>query len=285
MKFKSGLLALVFCTSQLIGLANNSASAVLNGEIQKANPWTVAITIQSGSKILLCSGVLVETTTVMTAKHCVVDAKGQISPKILINAPGNNYTFPPTDAMEQQLVSKVVLVPEEPTKQVPDEADVAFLKFSQPFKEFSLPEIATPDQIAQLKTWSIIKGYGYGAVGETNSNYSKELRQYDLSWGNDDHNRQLNVVLIASASSIGCSGDSGGPITAFLDEKREVLIGIAASIINQGSNGCAQRDLNQLYFENFNLVYPYIGLQNPKVVPPKPTKVTKAARKPVIKKK
>lgn len=259
------------------------AQAVLNGEIQDKNSWVVAVTIQSGGKTLLCSGVLVDTTTVMTGKHCVVDSKGAVSSNILVNQPGANYYFPATPEMQQRRISKVILVPTEPIDKVPDAGDVAFLHFTEPFSNFSIPEVATEDQLKSLKPWSIIKGYGYGATGENGSIYSKELRQYDLSWGNDDHNRVSNVVLIASASSIGCSGDSGGPITAFLEDKREVLIGIASSIVNQGSNGCAQRDLNQLYFENFNMAYPYMMYKN--FVPPVAKKAIAITKKKILKKK
>lgn len=274
---------IAFAFVLLLILPTQAAHSVFNGEIQDKNSWVVAITIQNGGKTLLCSGAIVEKTTVMTGKHCVIDSKGIVSSNILINQPGANFYFPATSEMQQRRVSKVVLVPTEPTKEVPDAGDIAFLHFAEPFSNFTIPEIATEDQLKSLKPWSIIKGYGYGATGEDASIYSKELRQYNLSWGNDDHYRVANVVLIASASSIGCSGDSGGPITAFLEDKREVLIGVASSIVNQGSNGCAQRDLNQLYFENFNLAYPYIMYKN--FTPPVPKKKLVVAKKKIIKRK
>ena len=274
-------IALLFAL--LLILIMEPAQAVFNGDIQDKNSWVVAVTINSGGKTLLCSGVLVETTTVMTGKHCVVDSKGVISSDISINQPGANYYFPATPEMQQRRISKLVLVPTEPINKVPDAGDIAFLHFTEPFSDFSIPEVATEEQLKSLKPWSIIKGYGYGATGESGSIYSNQLRQYDLSWGNDDHNRVSNVVLIASASSIGCSGDSGGPITAFLEDKREVLIGVASSIVNQGSNGCAQRDLNQLYFENFNLAYPYMIYKN--LTLPATKKAPVKSKKKVVKSK
>jgi hypothetical protein len=261
---------IAFAIALLLILPTQPAHSVFNGEIQDKNSWVVAITIQNGGKTLLCSGAIIDKTTVMTGKHCVVDSKGIVSSNILINQPGAYFYFPATAEMQQRRVSKVALVPIQPTKYVPDAGDIAFLHFAEPFSNFTIPEIATEDQLKSLKPWSIIKGYGYGATGEDGSIYSKELRQYNLSWGNDDHYIDSNVVIIASATSIGCSGDSGGPITAFLEDEREVVIGVAASIINQGSNGCAQRDLNRLYFENFNLVYPYIMYKN--FTPPVPKK-------------
>ena len=274
---------IAFTFALLLILPTQQARAVFDGEIQDKNSWVVAVTIQSDGKTLLCSGAIVDKTTVITGKHCVVDSKGLVSSNILINQPGANYYFPATSEMQQRRVSKVVLVPTEPTKEVPDAGDIAFLHFAEPFSNYSIPEIATEAQLNSLKPWSIIKGYGYGATGEDELLYSKELRQYNLSWGNDDHYRVANVVLIASASSIGCSGDSGGPITAFLDDKREVLIGVASSIVNQGSNGCAQRDLNQLFFENFNLVYPYVKYKN--LTPPVSKKKLVLAKKKVVKAK
>jgi secreted trypsin-like serine protease len=274
---------MAFAFALLLIFPAQPAQAVFNGDIQDKNSWVVAITIQSGGKTLLCSGAIVEPTTVMTGKHCVVDSKGIVSSNILINQPGANFYFPATSEMQQRRVSKVVLVPTGPTKEAPDAGDIAFLHFAEPFSNFTIPEVATEDQLKSLKPWSTIKGYGYGATGEDGSIYSKELRQYNLSWGNDDHYIVSTVVIIASASSIGCSGDSGGPITALLEDKREVLIGVAASIVNQGSNGCAQRDLNQLFFENFNLAHPYMMYKN--FTPPAPKKKLIVAKKKIIKRK
>ena len=274
---------IAFTFALLTILAIQPAQSVFNGVIQDKNSWVVAVTVQSGGKTLLCSGAIVESTTVMTGKHCVVDSMGKVSSNVLINQPGTNFYFPATSEMQQRRVTKVVLVPTEATKQVPDAGDIAFLHFTEPFRNFTIPEIATEDQLKSLKPWSTIKGYGYGATGEDGSIYSKELRQYNLSWGNDDHYIVSNVVIIASASSIGCSGDSGGPITALLEDKREVLIGVASSIVNQGSNGCAQRDLNQLFFENFVLAHPYISYKN--YSPPAPKKKLVLAKKKIIKRK
>lgn len=237
----------------------DSSIAVFNGEEQPDNKWVVAITIKNGSRYQLCSGVLIKATVVMTAKHCSVNSKGKKFSKIVINSPGSRFNFPHTQDMEMREVTKV-LVPKEPkNKWNDDEGDVAFLKFDEPFTSYELPEIGTTAQIATLKPWSVIKGYGYGVTGDGLSKYSPTPRRYDLSWGNDDHAVLGSVVLIASVSSIGCAGDSGGPITAFLDDNKEILIGVAASIGNKGSNGCEKLNLTKMYYLNFNLVNPYIN--------------------------
>lgn len=243
-------------------LFSPQAHSVSNGLIQLDNKWTVAITIEYGKKAQLCSGVLIQPTTVMTAKHCVVSSKGQVYKNITINSPGSNYQFPLQKSMELRTVTKVIPSKLKSLYDVPDQGDVAFLKFKSPFSNYELPEIATKAQIDSLKPWSQIRGYGYGKTGDGVTHYSNLPVQYELSWGNDDHAFTDNVVLIAGASGIGCSGDSGGPITAFLDDNREVLIGVAASLLSQGKNGCATRTFNRLFYESFNLVYPYLNLIN-----------------------
>ena len=232
----------------------NNSFAVLDGEVQPNNKWVVAITFKSGSRVQLCSGVLIQPTTVMSAKHCAFDPKGEKFSKITINAPGSKFTFPHTKNMEVREVTNIIFAEEPENKKNVDEGDVAFYKFDKPFKNYKLPEIGTPAQIATLKPWSLIKGYGYGTSGDGRSKYSPIPSRYELSWGNDDHAVFGNVVTIASVASTACAGDSGGPITAFLKNKKEILIGIASSIANIGVSGCENLNATKMYYMNFNLV-------------------------------
>ena len=155
--------------------------------------------------------------------------------------------------MELREITKVISVKEPKNKWNDDEGDVAFLKFDQPFTNYQLPTIGTPSQIATLKPWSLIKGYGYGTIGDGLSKYSPIPLRYELSWGNDDHAVLGTVVLIASVTSMACAGDSGGPITGILDDNQEVLIGVAASIANKGTSGCEKINPTKMYYLNFNL--------------------------------
>lgn len=246
-------------------LSPNNSFAVLNGEAQINNKWVVAITFKSGSRVQLCSGVLVQPTLVMTAKHCALDPKGKIFSKVMINSPGSKFNYPPSKNMELREVTKVIFPNEPESKMNEDEGDVAFLKFAKPFKNFKLPEIGTPDEIATLKPWSPIKGYGYGTNGLGASKYSPIPSRYELSWGNDDHAVFGNVVTIASFTSSACSGDSGGPITAFLSNKKEILIGIAARVAVFGAGVCEDSKAKRMNYINFNLVNPYLIELNEKL--------------------
>ena len=237
----------------------NNSFAVLDGEEQLNNKWVVAITIVNGNREQLCSGVLIKPTIVMTAKHCALNSKGKKFSKIFINAPGSKFYFPHNQDMELREVTRVIAPKKPKNKWNNDEGDVAFLKFTVPFTSFTLPMIGTPAQIATLKPWSLIKGYGYGTTGDGLSKYSPIPRSYVLSWGNDDHAVLGTVVLIASVTSMACSGDSGGPITAFLDDNQEILIGIAASIANKGPSGCEELNPTKMYYLNFNLINPYLN--------------------------
>lgn len=234
------------------------ATAVLNGEEQPDNKWVVAITIKNGNREQLCSGVLIQPTVVMTARHCALNSKGKKFSQISINSPGSRFIFPHTQDMELREASKVIAPKAPKNKWNDDEGDVAFLRFDQPFTNYELPNIGTPDEIATLKPWSLIKGYGYGTTGDGLSKYSQIPRRYELSWGNDDHAVLGTVVLIASVTSMACAGDSGGPITAFLDDNKEILIGVAASIANKGTSGCEKINPTKMYYLNFNLVNPYL---------------------------
>jgi hypothetical protein len=242
----------------MIGAYIFPVGAVMNGEVQPENKWVVAITIKNGNRAQLCSGVLIRPNTVITAKHCAINSKGKRFPKIEINAPGSRFNFPHTSDMEMREVTKVIPVKEPKNKWNDDEGDVAFLKFDRPFTNFELPSIGTPAQIASLKPWSIIKGYGYGTTGDGLSKYSHDPLRYQLSWGNDDHAVLGTVVLIASVTSMACSGDSGGPVTAFLEDNQEILIGVAASIANKSANGCEKINPTKMYYMNFNFINSYL---------------------------
>ena len=255
---KFGIFTLL--TSSIFLAPQTTAHAVLNGIEMPNNKWAVAIVSFKGTRAELCSGVLVETTTVMTAKHCVADKFGKLADKVVVTAPQSNFNFPIPSDLEQQVVKDFKLASPNPDKSMVDKSDIAALILPKPFSNFELLRIAMPSDVASLHTWSTIKGYGYGGIGDKILKYSPTLRQYDLSWGNDDHSVDGDLVTIASASSIGCAGDSGGPITAFLDSKEEVLLGVAVSLSIEGSNGCGQISFNQLFYENFNLIYPHLDL-------------------------
>ena len=237
----------------------NNSFGVLNGEEQADNKWVVAITIKNGNRQQLCSGVIIKPTIVVTAKHCAQNSKGKKFSKILINAPDSKFNFPHKKDMELREVSKIIVPKEPKNKWNDDEGDVAFLKFDLPFTNYQLPDIGTPEEIATLKPWSEIKGYGYGTTGDGISKYSQIPRRYNLSWGNDDHAVLGTVVLIASVSSMACAGDSGGPITAFLENGKEILIGVAASIANKGASGCETLNPTKMYYLNFNLINPNLN--------------------------
>ena len=87
-----------------------------------------------------------------------------------------------------------------------------------------------------------------------------------MSWGYDDHAILGTVVLIASVTSMACAGDSGGPITAFLDDNQEILIGIAASIANKGTSGCEKINPTKMYYLNFNLINSYLNSVKAKLI-------------------
>ena len=255
------LILVVLVTLQII-----PAQAVMNGEEQPENKWVVAITIKNGNREQLCSGVLIQPTIVLTAKHCALNPKGKKFSKITINAPGSKFNFPFTEDMELRTVTKVIAPKEPKNKWNDDEGDLAFLKFAEPFSNYQLPVIGTEEQIASLHTWSLIKGYGYGTIGDGLSKYSPIPRRYELSWGYDDHAILGTVVLIASVTSMACAGDSGGPITAFLDDNREILIGVAASIANKDTSGCEKINPTKMYYLNFNLINSYLNSVKAKLI-------------------
>ena len=252
-----GIISLILI---ILDLLAPPAKAVLNGEPQPDNKWVVAITSKDKNRAQLCSGVLIETTTVVTAKHCAINEQGKKFQSIQINAPGAKYSFPFNTSMELRNVTKVIAAKVIKNKWNNDEGDIAFLRIDKPFSNFELVKIGTPEQIATLKPWSLIKGYGYGTTGDGTSKYSEIPRRYDLSWGNDDHAVMGTLVFIASVSSMACAGDSGGPVTGILDDGQEVLLGAAVSIGNKDSSGCEQVNLTRMYYLNFNLINPYLKL-------------------------
>ena len=154
--------------------------------------------------------------------------------------------------------------------------DIAFIELDKPLATKGYIRIATPVEVQSLRDSLLITGYGYGAVYETGETYSNYPRAYTLKWKTISNLVETTSNTLKSDTSVACSGDSGGPITAKLDTGEEVLIAAlhdAAAVVDR----CGTRltdDQFQMQVTLFNQFLPLIKDPLAKsLIPPAPTPV------------
>lgn len=202
----------------LLGLSNKELR-IINGATcgNLSNSPIVRIRIINASQgsASLCTGVLVASSKLLTAAHCLSSAT-------------TSATMIYGDAGSQKSVS-VSSIQIHPKFQIVESSstgilafnDVAVLSLSQ---SVSLPTLALLNG-SKVSNGEIVSIYGYG-VNEAGDNRFLELRsgQMKVSEVSDTH-------ILAKYEGIGsdtCQGDSGGPAVA-LRQGRSVVAGLVSS--------------------------------------------------------
>jgi hypothetical protein len=243
LRFSSALLALSLLFSNLL---LDSAHASRGGVEDLNNKFTVGFTYKDGPIPSVCSGILIAPTIIATARHCVRSDDG---------VDGTDYVFTNPGAALDGLaaVAKVSRIA------ISDE-DLAFIILDTPLKGASYLRIADSMTVFGLTDLEPLYGYGYGAVFETASPYSKFVRKYSLEWRSTGKDLKLNNTYeLISKDATACRGDSGGPITMVLPSGEMVLIAVVTGAANV-QDGCGTRGSDGLYRMRVTLVSPYLGL-------------------------
>uniref|UniRef100_A0ABK0L809 Vitamin K-dependent protein C n=1 Tax=Rattus norvegicus TaxID=10116 RepID=A0ABK0L809_RAT len=197
---------------------------IVNGTLTKQgdSPWQ-AILLDSKKK-LACGGVLIHTSWVLTAAHCLESSK-----KLTVRL--GEYDLRRRDPWELDLDIKEVLVHPNYTRSNSDN-DIALLRLSQPatlsktIVPICLPNSGLAQELSQAGQETVVTGWGYQSDkvkdGRRNRTFILTFIRIPLAARNDCMQVMNNVVSenMLCAGIIGdtrdaCDGDSGGPMVVF----------------------------------------------------------------------
>lgn len=180
---------------------------------------TVALfTSPDASAGLVCSGVLVNKSWIVTAAHCVKDYK------ILSATPASSFIS------KKEVLRVSLTVFHEKYNKENRVYDIALIKLDSPSKSVDVfPIIVSND--SSLINFSFLKFYGFGVNEEGFSplGVSSGSAYYDLTAGFDNlpgFNPDVVISLVSSSSKT-CVGDSGGPLVASFGSET-YLVGISS---------------------------------------------------------
>lgn len=250
----------------------NPSLASRGGIEDRSNTFAVAMTYKDNNQPQLCSGVMISPTVIATAAHCVESHHNGALTDYTFSNPGADVEDPVTP----NSVMRVVKTGE----------DLAFILINVPLSGGKSIPIADPLAISELKEKSPLFGYGFGAVFEEFTLYSRYARKYPIEWlRNIPVAGTPNTYEVVSASSSACSGDSGGPVTALIGGK-EVLIGVMGSAAQVEGN-CGTKGEDGLFRMKIALIHSYVSLIPAPIANPSnsPSPISSISQIPLAKKR
>jgi hypothetical protein len=205
-------------------------------------PWSVLLSMRSGSGGASCSGSIVDATHVVTAAHCAYDERAPWPLGAYSVAAGIADASKSADHGEEQVreVSAARVAPGFVPGEFGD--DVAVLRVEPPF-DLSAAGIATIPQVDQgsgLPAGSTARLFGWGQVENGRSDGMLHrldqglLEQWQCTYG------VPSMLCAWSATGAACAGDSGGGLVTASDPP--VLLGVSNFVIYPAS-ACAAGNL------------------------------------------
>ncbi|MGI9227147.1 MAG: trypsin-like serine protease [Candidatus Nanopelagicaceae bacterium] len=255
-KYSATFAAALFLTSQVLPAAQASRGGIET----RNNTFVIGFTYQVGGAEYVCSGIPISPTILLTAAHCVIDKNKEKSSNYIFAEPGKEIDAAINPALIPPKILQVITGPNFRVNGINDGDDIAFIQFDKPIMTKGFINLASEQDLRGMANNTILSGYGYGAVYETNSAYSSFPRQYKLNWKAIEGGQSIpKLQELTNESSTACSGDSGGPITMKSASGEELLVGVmsgAASVIDS----CGTKAANNLYQMRITVLAPYLDL-------------------------
>lgn len=249
MKFFLFILILLRISS---GKATNSSPKIVGGRDAERNefPYIVSIRraeleITLGQPFHVCGGSILDTNTVLTAKHCLYDPFGNLltKPGSYFVVAGFLHMWSEDENAKQFLVMKVYAHPH--FNEDTFENDIAIMKVAPNFV-FNLPNIQAialeTDQDLPEGTQCSVHGWGveiFGSMSIPNVLQTVDLRIADLNQCNETYEGTITDSQLCAyeLDKDSCSGDSGGPLVC-----NNKLTGIVSF-----GEGCARPNISGVY--------------------------------------
>jgi hypothetical protein len=202
-----------------------TSAPIVNGQEDHADPAVVLIswTDQSGSWI--CSGVLVAPKVILTARHCVRDEEGDLTP---VPQGAHKVSFHSGYSDDPHVFATTTGYATLPGPKNDFGTDVAvlFLTNDAPASIKPIPVSVYPGALHVNQALRLV-GFGDTGVGDVNSAGVKRVGMTTISFLAE---QRVDHVLNPAGT---CHGDSGGPQFVTLGNTE-----VVAGITSNGENGC-----------------------------------------------
>jgi V8-like Glu-specific endopeptidase len=203
------------------------AAAILDGNPDTAHPYVgILVTDVDGQRVPVCSGFLVNSTTFVTAAHCVDDL-GDLPAYVSFD-----QRFTPDSA-----VVTGSAVPNPGFGSVgPDTHDVALIVLDTPVTDRGYAQLPTAGRLASAEKKDALTIVGYGANGFLKGGKPAPDFRLVRSVGDSRISKVEKTGFNLRMQAGICFGDSGGPV---LLGDSNLVVGVASFVNNGRCSGNA----------------------------------------------